>query len=163
MKILAIILGVALLAAIGGVAIQNRTESTTPQNNTSAQVEANITVVRGSATYPSEGIPSNLKVCAENTETALQTCTDDLLEGEEFIYNKGYELSLEDGKYTIYALEGDNKAYYNKYVQKLEKTGEWSNYSTNNCDSYHPLTIDTSNYNNEDIVVGDWYFSNYCS
>lgn len=75
--------------------------------------------IEGSLSYPSEGIPEEMKVCAQNRETQDEVCTSKHLEGSQFQYGVGYRLQVSPGMYEVYAYlpnQPDSKAYYSEAV-----------------------------------------------
>lgn len=122
-------------------------------------------VIEGSLTYPSEGIPSGLKVCAKNTVSNAVTCTTKHLNNKKYIYDKGYRLTVKAGKYKVYAVNPSDgqPAYYNKYMKSLATTGEWGEYPAN-CATLTPLVLNVvAGESYFDIAVGDWYYDGQCN
>lgn len=74
--------------------------------------------VEGSLSYPSEGIPEDMFVCAETTEGQKVACTNTQIENDKYEYGLGYQLELGPGSYYLYAKlpDDDYKAYYTKFV-----------------------------------------------
>jgi len=111
-------------------------------------------VVEGSLSYPSEGIPSDLKVCAETTDGELVKCTEERIADKKYQYGVGYRLELPEGKYYIYATTNEglrNKAYYTEYVT----CGLL--YS---CPSHQKIEVQVSvGQTKTGIDPGDWYIN----
>ncbi|MFH1598318.1 MAG: hypothetical protein ABIB97_04600 [Patescibacteria group bacterium] len=88
--------------------------------------EAHWGKIGGSLGYPSEEIPA-LGICAETTDGYDQYCTYEMLEGDDYTYNLGYEISVPPGDYHIfsYLIDPDSttgealddyQAYYSQFV-----------------------------------------------
>ena len=88
--------------------------------------EAHWGTITGSLGYPSEEIPA-LGICAETTDGYDEYCTYEMLEGDDYTYNLGYEITVPPGDYNVYSYlidsdsttgeaEDDYKAYYSKFV-----------------------------------------------
>ncbi len=81
--------------------------------------EASEGKIEGSLSYPSEVIPENMVVCAQNIVSNETACTKDKVQDDKFTYGLGYSLSVKEGKYQVYAYLDDNpthRAYYNEFV-----------------------------------------------
>jgi len=114
--------------------------------------------IEGSLSYPSESIPP-MKVCIENPQKELITCTNKRIANKKYTYGFGYTLSVPPGNYFAYAilentkntasdLEG-YKAYYSEYVKcgiKVE------------CKDHSPIqfTVEEGKTTPQ-IDVTDWY------
>jgi len=59
-------------------------------------------VIAGSLTYASEGIPENMTICAFNTMSETQYCTNEHLSGAHYEHGKGYKLAVPAGEYYLY-------------------------------------------------------------
>ncbi|MFH1547443.1 MAG: hypothetical protein ABIC57_03070 [bacterium] len=109
--------------------------------------------ISGAVGYPSEFIPEDMFVCAEDTASTEEYCTEDIIyDDPQFTTHVGYLIEVPYGTYNIYAqLPGDEyKAYYSEYVpcgMSIE------------CDSHDPLdvTVDEVTPNQTDIDATDWY------
>lgn len=80
--------------------------------------------ITGALSYPSEGIPAEMQVCAETISKSAIYCTDAQLSGPQYQYGKGFELVVPTGSYHVFAtLAADPKspnakrAYYNEFVK----------------------------------------------
>ena len=75
-------------------------------------------IIEGSMSFPGEGIPSYIQVCAENQTTQEVLCTSKHLEDAKYTYGYGYRLEVPAGNYYVYALDPnrDYKAYYSEFV-----------------------------------------------
>ncbi len=87
--------------------------------------EAHWGKISGSLGYPSEEIPA-LGVCAENIDGVDMYCTYEMLEGDDYTYGYGYEVSVPPGDYNVFAhlvdpasnigYTDEDRAYYSQYV-----------------------------------------------
>ncbi len=124
-------------------------------------------IIRGELSYPSEGIPPEMVVCAENLKTATVLCkgTDDRNRQSDL----RYELEVPPGSYFIFATlpydAEDNKAlppsqrmyraYYSEYV-KCMKVDE--NRNPDECSSHIPIRVTVrAGQVVSGIDPGDWY------
>lgn len=77
-------------------------------------------IIEGSLSFPSEGIPEDMTVCAVNQETNKHYCTQEQIENQKYKYGKGFLLEVPPGDYVVYAQTaslGDYKAYYSDFVE----------------------------------------------
>ena len=92
-------------------------------------------VMEGSLGYPSEFIPEDMVICAENTATGQKHCTDRHLKGKKYTYSVGYRLTVPPGDYVVYAYlpnparhgatwPSNHRAYYTEFV-KCGMTENW--------------------------------------
>jgi hypothetical protein len=74
--------------------------------------------IEGSLSYPSEGIPDAMIVCAESNELEDPICTSAKITDKKYTYGKGYTLQVPPGTYLVYAKLPDQeyRAYYNVFV-----------------------------------------------
>jgi hypothetical protein len=111
--------------------------------------------IEGSLGYPSEGIPADMKVCAENIKTKEQYCTSTHIENSKYKYGKGYKINLPPGDYYVFATLlslGDYKAYYSEFVTCGIKVG---------CSSHDPIKVTVADGEIiENIDPQDWYKTN---
>ena len=73
----------------------------------------------GSLGYPSEFIPSDMKVCAENIATGEEYCTEDHIKDSKYTNREGYKIEVPANTYYIFSVlpsRGDYKAYYSEFV-----------------------------------------------
>jgi hypothetical protein len=84
-------------------------------------------VIEGSLSYPSEFIPDDMTICAENQATKKIYCTNKHLKGKKYRYKVGYKLEAPAGHYHVYAqlpdparygagYAKDYRAYYSEFV-----------------------------------------------
>jgi hypothetical protein len=83
------------------------------------------TIIEGSLSYPSSGIPENLIVCAQNLKTDKTYCTQGHIGDPRYLYGVGYKLIVAPGTYYLYSHlrepdfptgYQDYKAYYSEAV-----------------------------------------------
>ena len=74
--------------------------------------------IEGSMSFPGEGIPDYIEVCAENQSTKEVVCTSEHLQNPKYTYGFGYILEVPTGAYFVYALDPNRnyKAYYSEFV-----------------------------------------------
>ncbi len=77
-------------------------------------------IITGALGYPSEGIPKDMKVCAENQATKTETCTNQQITINAPQPHPGYSLTVPAGNYFVYAnvpsADPKYRAYYNVFV-----------------------------------------------
>lgn len=105
-------------------------------------------LVTGEVTYPSEFIPDDLEVCAEDVVTMEETCTDMIYQDSDYGYY--YELILDPGTYYVYAyVESVGRAYYTEFVRCGLSV---------DCVSHDKIEVEVES---GDYIVGidpgDWY------
>ena len=124
---------------------------TTLPTETEATIKTGI--IEGSLSYPSEQIPADMTVCAENTLTQEKFCTKEHIKSDKYTYGLGYKLDATPGKYFVYALtpnaQGEYRAYYSEFVTcglKFE------------CESHQPIEVFVElNKTTDKIDPQDWY------
>jgi hypothetical protein len=117
-------------------------------------------VIEGSLSYPSDFIPSDMTVCAENLATHQKSCTKKHLKGKEYTYKVGYRLTLPPGDYHVYAYLPDPARYgagfpqdYRAYYSEFVKCG-----MSANCKDHAPITVTVrSSERLQGIDPMDWY------
>ena len=88
-----------------------------PFASPSSQVQTGT--IEGSLSYPSEGIPETLQVCAQEMTNNKQFCTSKHLQNSKYQYGVGYRLEVSPGTYQVYAFlpkQPEVKAYYSEAV-----------------------------------------------
>jgi hypothetical protein len=111
-------------------------------------------VIEGSLIYPSEKIPENMKICAENMSSKELICTQIHIQNAKYKNGVGYELSVAPGEYQVYAVTPDfsakdYKAYYSEYVMCGLKA---------DCKSHKILVVKVDPGEREsNIDPADWY------
>jgi hypothetical protein len=117
---------------------------------TSPAVSSNGTI-EGSLGYPSEGIPTNMMVCAETLQAVKVVCTSTQLKDPKYQYGVGYNLEVSPGSYYVYAqVPGNNyKAYFSEFVPCGLSV---------NCPSHEPIEVKVSaGATVTGIDPQDWY------
>jgi len=117
-------------------------------------------VIEGALSYPSEFIPPDMTICAENLATKQLHCTNKHLKAKKYQYKVGYKLTVPPGDYHVYAYlpdparygaeySKDYRAYYSEYV----KCG-----MTEKCPSHAPIVVKVkSGETVSGIDPQDWY------
>src|SRR6056297_686157 len=125
-----ILIFILICLAIGGGIFLFLNQS----NEVEIPEESVKTTIEGSLGYPSEEIPSNIKICAKAVDSDKEYCTSEQLENEKYKYGKGYKLEVSPGNYYIEASKEDNdfKGYYSTYVKCGMKEA---------CISHFPITV----------------------
>jgi hypothetical protein len=117
-------------------------------------------VIEGSLSYPSEFIPDDMTICAENLATKQIYSTRKHLKAKKYQYKVGYKLTVPPGDYQVYAylpdpakwgagFPKDYRAYYSEFV----KCGQ-----TADCKSHAPITVKVkSGETVSSVDPQDWY------
>jgi len=165
MKIALVVLSIAvavLLVLVGALWFWRNDQGTVaipPNENLQLNQKAGEGSIEGSLGYPSEGIPDEMKICAENVSTKELTCTDQKINNRKYTYGEGYRLEVPAGTYHVFAsLAGsgaggsafDNyRAYYSEFVTcGLEA----------NCLSHAPVkVIVRADQTTSQVDPIDWY------
>jgi len=108
--------------------------------------------IEGSLSNPSEFIPENMVICAENTATKKLYCTEEHLKDKKYTYGIGYKIEVPAGDYFIYAYlpeDKDYKAYYSEFVTCGFEVS---------CPSHEPIKVTVEiNQTESNIDPQDWY------
>jgi hypothetical protein len=112
----------------------------------SPNVNATTGTLEGTVSFPSEGIPADMEVCATNQGNQQETCTQPQLSTK-------YSLKVPPGSYQVFArsksFNPNYKAYYSQFVTCGLKAS---------CPSHDPITVAVEAGK---IVTGvdpqDWY------
>jgi hypothetical protein len=126
--------------------------SAKPSTAASPSVAATGTIT-GTVGFPSEGLPKDMKVCAENQATQIETCTSQITMVNTPQPHPTYTLDVPPGKYLVYAIvpsfKADYRAYYNAFVTcglKYE------------CKDHTPIVVDVmAGKTATGIDPQDWY------
>ena len=110
--------------------------------------------IEGSLGYPSEGIPSDMEICAENKISKEIYCTTNHLQNSKYTYGFGYKIEVPVANYYVFARtswfgEPGYKAYYSSFVTCGMR---------DKCRSHNPISIAVSEgktTSNVDPI--DWY------
>lgn len=114
-------------------------------------LETNGTI-SGSLSFPSEGIPSTLRICAENASTSEESCTDEHLEGDDYMFGYGYELEVPAGSYYVYSYDTANPDYYAYYTEFVTCGSEYG------CPSHAHILVEVeAGEIVSDVDPTDWY------
>jgi hypothetical protein len=117
-------------------------------------------VIEGSLSYPSEFIPPDMTICAENLATKKLSCTNKHLKAKKYQYKVGYKLEVPPGDYQVYAYLPDPARYgasypkdYRAYYSEFVKCG-----MSVDCPSHAPITVKVkSGETVSGIDPQDWY------
>lgn len=106
--------------------------------------------ISGHLIYPSDHIPPQVGVCAELVDNStIKTCVKQIVDKKFAPTGVGYEMELPVGKYYVYSILGDWKAYYNEFVICGLKA---------ECKSHTKIAVDiTAGSENSNILPHDWY------
>jgi hypothetical protein len=122
-KIIAILALLVLVAGIVFAFFQTRLGSPQQQQTTIVEEDRldvnELGFIQGSLSFPSEVIPSNMLICAEEVSSGEEVCTANHIAGEQFTYSVGYSIAVRPGTYEVYAYlpeEPERRAYYNEFV-----------------------------------------------
>lgn len=93
----------------------------TPQSTpTPTNPQQQTGTIEGSLSFPSEGIPVNMQVCAEDSNTQQNYCTNEHFNDNKYTYGVGYKIEVPSGSYFVYAqvpnFGNGYRAYYNEFV-----------------------------------------------
>ena len=119
-----------------------------------------VGVIEGSLSYPSEFIPPDMTICAENLATKKIYSTNKHLKAKKYQYKVGYKLEVPPGDYHVYAYLPDPAKYgasyskdYRAYYSEFVKCG-----MTENCPSHAPVVVKVkSGETVSGIDPQDWY------
>lgn len=114
--------------------------------------------IEGELSYPSDFIPSDLNVCAENIDTKAMVCTSKQIKLSKRV--KGYQLSVPAGTYYVFAIfppgskDDYNKDGYRAYYSELVTCG----YDATVCKSHAliPVVVEAGK-TVKNIAPGDYY------
>jgi hypothetical protein len=117
-------------------------------------------VIEGSLSYPSEFIPDDMIIGAENLATRKIYCTDKHIDSRKYTYKVGYKLTVPPGDYHVYAQLPDPAKYgadmpkdYRAYYSDFVKCG-----MSVDCKSHAPIVVKVKS---GQTVIGidpqDWY------
>lgn len=109
-------------------------------------------LIKGKLSYPSEGLPKDLMVCAVLTSGSDSICTQNQIPVGGTGSGMGYELTVPAGTYYVHAYTETNptlKAYYSEFVT----CGLLAS-----CPSHKPIMVDVkAGETAVDVDPGDWY------
>jgi hypothetical protein len=170
-RIAIIITCLALIGAIGIAVVASVREnlkgphrprtvvSTSPSSASTATARgANPTrlldgYIEGPVSYPSEGIPPDIRVCAVNLVTSRESCTKKLTRSGRFRSGQGYRIAVPPGNYQVYAIAPSFDPGYQAFYSAFVVCG----YRTT-CADHSPITITVrSGQTRSGIEPGDFY------
>jgi hypothetical protein len=100
-------------------------------------------VIEGSLSYPSEFIPPDMTISAENLATQKIYSTHRHLKAKKYHYQVGYRLEVPPGDYHVFAQLPDPAKYgagysrdYRAYYSEFVKCG-----MSVDCTSHAPITV----------------------
>ena len=117
-------------------------------------------VIEGSLSYPSDFIPDDMTICAENLATKKIYSTHKHVKAKKYQYKVGYKLTVPPGDYHVYAYLPDPARYgagfpqdYRAYYSDFVKCGQ-----TVDCKSHAPIVVKAkSGETVSGIDPQDWY------
>lgn len=117
-------------------------------------------IIEGSLAYPSDFIPPDMTICAENIASKERLCTAQHLKGKQYQHGKGYRLRVPPGEYHVYAYLPDPGKYgagyprdYRAYYSEFVKCGMGAE-----CRSHAPVKVRVkSGEHLKGIDPQDWY------
>lgn len=110
--------------------------------------------LNGSLSYPSEGIPLNMLVCATESDSGAQYCTYEKILSENYLYGMGYKLPVPAGSYQVMAYVGTYFGGYSEFVT--------CGMDFENCTSHELVSVPVkAGETVRDIDIMDWYFPDY--
>lgn len=122
--------------------------------------------ISGAYVYPSERIPPDIEVCAEDFYTQqFVGCTNSRINSDQFITGIGYEMYLPAGNYAVYAKKADGeRAYYNGYIATYRSFNKWLDYDTEACTELYRKMVVSVETSRETVNVdaGDWHYKQNC-
>jgi len=125
---------------------QPKTMSETPEQ------EFGLGTIEGSLSYPSEFIPFDMEVCAQNVSTRELYCTSEHIKNSKYTYGVGYKIEVPAGDYYVYAstqMVPGYKAYYSESVTCSQGSG---------CFSHDPIRVKVSSGKTvSGVDPQDWY------
>lgn len=107
--------------------------------------------IEGSLSFPGEGIPEDMEICAENQDTKEVYCADKHIQDPKYTYGVGYTLDVPAGIYLVYALDPykDYKAYYSEFVTCGLSV---------DCPSHEPILVEVKvGETISEVDPQDWY------
>ena len=109
----------------------------------SAAPAKEVGTIMGSLGYPSDFIPPDMVICAQNLATQKKYCTNQHLKSKKFTHGVGYRLEVPVGKYVVYAYLPHPEKYgagfprdYRAYFSEFVKCGMRAE-----CTSHQPVVI----------------------
>jgi hypothetical protein len=117
-------------------------------------------VIEGLLSYPSEFIPDDMVICAENLATKQIYSTHKHVKAKKYQYKVGYKLTVPPGDYHVYAQLPDPATYgaeypkdYRAYYSEFVKCG-----MSIECKDHTPIVVTVkSGETLSGIDPQDWY------
>jgi hypothetical protein len=117
-------------------------------------------VIEGSLSYPSEFIPDDMTICAENLATKQIYSTRKHVKAKKYQYKVGYKLAVPPGDYHVYAQLPDPDRYgatyskdYRAYYSQFVKCG-----MSVECQDHTPIVVKAkSGETVSGVDPQDWY------
>lgn len=110
-------------------------------------------IIEGSLSFPSEGIPEDMQVCAETLENTVVVCTGNQIDDEKYTYGVGYTLEVPAGRYFVYAQSQSFNEEYKAYFSDFVTCG-----LSAECTSHDPIVVEVSaGQTTEGVDPQDWY------
>jgi len=107
--------------------------------------------IEGSLSYPSESLPSDMMVCAENEILENPICTSEKINDTKYTYRVGYKLLVPEGTYFVYAKLPANE--YSAYYSEFVTCGLLAS-----CNDHTPIEITVkANQTTTKVDPQDWY------
>lgn len=107
--------------------------------------------LEGSLSYPSEFIPENMQICANNAATGKDYCTYQQIKDQKYLYGVGYKLPVPAGTYEIMAVVGSSFGGYSQFVT--------CGMDVNNCASHDLEQVAVKvGQTIRDLDIMDWYY-----
>lgn len=123
-----------------------------PSMNDNSEMSAENGTIEGTLSYPSQFIPEDMQICAEDTNSADKYCTDEHIADSKYTTGFGYQLDVPAGTYNVYAyLQSDPeyRAYYNEFVTCGLSV---------DCESHQVIDVEVeAGETVSGIDPGDWY------
>ncbi len=107
--------------------------------------------IEGSLSFPGEGIPEGMEICAENQTTKEVYCTSKHIQDLKYTYRVGYKLDVPAGTYLVYASDPykDYLAYYSEFVTCGLSV---------DCPSHEPILVEVkASKTTNEVDPQDWY------
>jgi hypothetical protein len=117
-------------------------------------------VIEGSLSYPSDFIPPDMTIVAENLATKKIYSTNKQVKARNYQYQVGYKLAVPPGDYHVYAFLPDPARYgagfppdYRAYYSDFVKCG-----MSIDCKSHAPIVVQVkSGETISGVNPQDWY------
>jgi hypothetical protein len=114
-------------------------------------------IIEGSLAFPSEFIPSNMHICAEDTSSKSTSCTNTHISDPKYTNNTGYQLEVPPGSYHVYAYFPNGEGGYDKNYRAYYSVFVTCGMSVD-CPSHDPITVTVSvGQTVSEIDPQDWY------